>query len=73
MFCVPQVAASSAVFAAQHLSGTDFVPLCVLGAVLGATLWAAEGNVIAPTYAHVLYNTTILAAIAADVKLTVSS
>ena len=71
--CVRQVAASSAVFAAQHLSGLDFVPLCVLGGVLGATLWAAEGNVIAPTCGHALYNTTILAALLTDISVTVSS
>ncbi len=61
-----QVAVSSAAFAAAHLSGADSVPLSVLGGVLGATLWAAEGNLLAPTCAHALYNAAILAAIAAD-------
>ena len=61
-----QVAVSSAAFAAAHLSGPDFVPLTVLGGVLGAVLRAAQGNVLAPTYAHALYNAAIMLAIAAD-------
>ena len=68
-FDCAQIAASSAVFAAHHLSGPEFLPLCVLGGVLGATLWAADGNVFAPMCAHALYNLTVLASIMADVYL----
>ena len=55
-------------FAAGHLSGSDFAPLCILGGVLGTILWAADGNVLAPMCAHALYNAAVLASIAADVS-----
>ena len=57
---------SSLAFAAAHLSPPDFVPLTVLGAVLGGTAMAADGNLAAPTLAHGLYNAAILLAIAFD-------
>ena len=60
-----QVAISSLAFAAAHLSGPDFVPLATLGAVLGGTLLAAEGNLVAPTLAHSIYNAVIILSIAA--------
>lgn len=61
-----QVAVSSAAFAAAHLNPAEALPLFVLGLMLGTTAIAAEGNLVAPTIAHALYNGALFAAIAAQ-------
>jgi membrane protease YdiL (CAAX protease family) len=56
----PQVALSSALFAAMHLDGPSFLPLTALGAALGATYLASGGSLLACSLAHGLYNAAAL-------------
>lgn len=55
-----QVLTQAVIFAGSHLSAGDLVPLTALGVCLGTVTVAAEGNLVAPTLAHVLYNAAIL-------------
>ncbi|KAL3155478.1 hypothetical protein ABBQ38_011032 [Trebouxia sp. C0009 RCD-2024] len=54
------VLTQAVIFAGSHLSAGDLVPLTALGVCLGTVTVAAEGNLVAPTLAHVLYNAAIL-------------
>ena len=55
-----QVLAQAAIFSGSHLSAGDLIPLTALGVSLGVVTVAAEGNLVAPTLAHALYNGAIL-------------
>lgn len=55
-----QVLLQALIFAGSHLSPGDIVPLTALGLSLGVVTVAAEGNLVAPTIAHALYNAVIL-------------
>ncbi len=60
------VAASSAVFAAVHFApALGTAQTFAVGAVLGAVLLSARGNLAAPMLAHAGYNALSLAAFAA--------
>lgn len=58
---LPQVTASSLLFAAAHPAGA-LLPELLLGCVLGAALIAARGNLAAPVLGHAIYNGVVLAA-----------
>ncbi len=62
--CMPQVILSSLAFAAAHLNPADAAPLFALGCMLSVTTIAADGNLLAPTLAHALYNGVVFAAAA---------
>ena len=50
---------SSLAFAAAHPSALA-APELLIGGVFGAAFVAAEGNLLAPTLAHALYNALVL-------------
>ena len=64
----PLVAAlvSGAVFAAVHLHAATFVPLWFLGVAFAWLYWRT-GSILAPMFAHFLFNATNLALILAGV------